>query len=287
MEYTVKTLLKEVNSSYKHPGDERIRKITEHLIEVLYDTIVKFDISHEEVWAFIRWANELGKENQVGLLAAGIGIERVLDILADEKDAKAGQISGTPRAIEGPLYVPGAPLEKGMARMDDGTEKGEVLIFEGDVTNLKGEKIPGAIVDTWMANQQGTYSMIDPTQTPYNLRRKIEADSHGHYGFRSLVPPGYSVPEGCPTDKVMKLLGREGHRPAHIHFMVSAPGYRTLTSQINMPGDKYLNEDFAFATRDELVVTTKKVTDPELIKKYGLSEPFTHVTWNFKLQPAK
>lgn len=284
MEYTVKTLLKEVNSAYKHPGDERVRAITEHLIGCLYDTIVKFEISHDEVWAFQRWANELGQANQVGLLGAGIGIERLLDILADEKDAKAGLKSGTLRAIEGPLYVPGAPLEKGFARMDDGTEKGEVLIFEGDITNQSGEKIGGAIVDTWMANQQGTYSMVDPTQTPYNLRRKIEADAQGHYGFRSLVPPGYSVPPNSPTDKVMRLLGREGHRPAHIHFIVTAPGYRPLTTQVNMPGDKYLHEDFAFATRDELVVTTHKVTDPKLIAKYKLDGPFTHVTWHFTLQ---
>lgn len=287
MEYTVQTLLKEVNSVYKHPGDERIRKITEHLIEMLYETIVKFDISHEEVWAFIRWGNQLGKENQVGLLAAGIGIERLLDILADEKDAKAGIISGTPRAIEGPLYIPGAPLEKDFARLDDGTEKGEVLIFEGYITSLHGDKIPGAIVDTWMANQQGTYSIIDPTQTPYNLRRKIQADDQGHYGFRSLVPPGYAVPEGSATDQVMKLLGREGNRPSHIHFIVTAPGYKTLTTQVNMPGDKYLNEDFAFATRDSLVVKTTKVNDQEKIKKYGLNDSFTHVSWDFHLQKEK
>jgi catechol 1,2-dioxygenase len=284
MEYTVSELLKEVNSSYKHPGDERIRAIAEHLIEQLYFTIEKFDVSHDEVWAFQKWLNELGASGQFGLLGAGIGIERLLDILADEKDQKLKLTDHTPRAIEGPLYVPNAPLEKAFARIDDGTEKGEVLIMEGDIIGSDGNKIPGAIVDLWMANQRGAYSFVDPTQTPYNNRRKIETDSNGHYVFRGLVPPGYSVPEGSPTDKALKLLGREGNRPAHIHFIISREGYTPLTTQVNMPGDRYLNEDFAFATRDELVVTLKKVTDQNEIAKFGLSDPFTHVSFNFVLQ---
>lgn len=286
MEYTVETLLKEVNSSYKHPGDERIRAITEHLIKQIYDTIVKFDVSHDEMWTFLKWMNELGKSNQAGLLAAGIGVERLLDILADEKDKKNGITSGTVRAIEGPLYVPGAPLEKKFARIDDGTEKGEVLIMEGDVLGPNGERIPNALVEVWLANQQGTYSMIDPNQSPYNNRRKIEADENGHYGFRTLVPPGYSVPKGSPTQKVLDLIGREGNRPAHIHFMISAPGYAHLTTQVNMPGDKYLDEDFAFATRDPLVVKVEKVSDPKQLDRYGLKEPYAHVKFDFVLHKA-
>jgi catechol 1,2-dioxygenase len=286
MEYTVKTLLKEVNSSYKHPGNERVRAITEHLIGALYETIVKFDISHEEVWAFQRWANELGKANQVGLLGAGIGIERLLDILADEKDKNLGKKMGTPRAIEGPLYVPGAPQGKGLVRADDGTEAGEVLVMEGDVYDVDGKRVQGALVEMWMANQAGTYSIIDPTQTPYNLRRKIETEN-AHYAFRSLVAPGYSVPPHSPTGQLLSIIGREGNRPAHIHFMVTAPGFHPLTTQVNMPGDPYLNEDFAFATRDELIVRPEKVKDPEIFSKYGLEAPFTHVKWNFVLQKAK
>ncbi|MCM2349282.1 MAG: catechol 1,2-dioxygenase [Bacteriovoracaceae bacterium] len=283
MEYTVKTLLKEVNSSYKHPGDERIRAISEHLIEQMYNTIVKFDVSHDEMWAFLKWMNELGKANQAGLLAAGLGIERLLDILADEKEKQKGITTGTARAIEGPLYVPGAPLEKKFARIDDGTQKGEVLIMEGDVFGPNGERIPHALVEVWLADQEGTYSIINPAQTPYNNRRKIEADEKGHYGFRTLVPPGYSVPKDSPTQKVLDLLGREGNRPAHIHFMVSAPGYEQLTTQINMPGDKYIDEDFAFATRDPLIVTVEKVNDPKMLAQYDLKEPYAHIKFNFTL----
>src|SRR5690606_23147013 len=202
----------------------------------------------------------------------------------EEKDKKEGSALGTARAIEGLGYTPGAPVHQHWARLDDGTESGEILIFEGHVRNLDGLPIPHATVEVWQANQQGTYSIIDPTQSPYNYRRTIIADENGHYVFRTLVPPGYAVPEGSPTDVLMKLLGRHGQRPAHIHFMVHANGYRRLTTQINWPEDKYIQEDFAFATRDELIVEPKKVDDKALIKKYELDSPFTHVEFDFKVQ---
>lgn len=289
-EYTVEQLLDVVNSSYSKPGDERVRKIAERLIGDFYKTIVDFDVTHEEMWAFFKWLNSLGKANQSGLLAAGIGIERLLDILADEKDIKEGRpVGSTARAIEGPLYVPGAPLEKRFARMDDGSEydKAEPLVMEGHVYDVDGKPISGAVVDAWHANLQGTYSIIDPTQTPYNNRRRIETDEKGYYGFRSFVPPGYWVPEESPTQVVLDLLGRHGNRPAHIHFMVSGPGLEELTTQINIPGDKYLHDDFAFATRDALVVEMIKITDPKEIEKYGMGRPFTKITFDFKLQKAK
>ncbi len=286
MEYTIESLLSEVNSIHEKPGDERSRAIIEHVTKQIFDTMVKFDVSHAEMWAFFRWLNDLGKANEAGLLGAGLGLERLLDIMADEKDKARGIQLGTARAIEGPLHVPGAPRVKGFDRIDDGKEQGEVLIMEGNVKDLTGKIIPNAVVEVWLANQQGTYSIIDPTQTPYNNRRIIETAEDGHYGFQTLLPPGYSVPLGSPTQKVMDLLGRHGHRPAHIHFMVTAPGYVPLTTQVNMPGDKYIDEDFAFATRDDLIVTINKVDDPKLVAKYKLEKPYSHVEFDFVLQKA-
>jgi catechol 1,2-dioxygenase len=286
-EYTVDSLLHVVNSAYTRPGDARVRAIAERMIGDFYRTIQDFDVTHDEMWAFLRWANELGKANQAGLLAAGIGIERLLDILADQADEEAGRETGTPRAIEGPLYVPGAPLSHGEARLDDGSETGTVLVMEGVVKDPAGKPVAGAIVDIWQANQQGTYSMIDPTQTPYNYRRRIETDTEGRYRFRSLVPPGYAVPPDSPTQVVLDLLGRHGNRPAHIHFMVSAPGHEKLTTQVNIPNDQFLNDDFAFATREDLIVTLEPVDDPAEIARCGLFAPFTHVTFDFTLAPGK
>jgi catechol 1,2-dioxygenase len=80
----------------------------------------------------------------------------------------------------------------------------------------------------------------------------IRTDAEGRYSFRSVVPVGYSVP-GSKTEQLLDLLGRHGHRPAHVHSLVSAPGYRKLTTQINVEDDPHLWDDFAFATREGLI----------------------------------
>ena len=81
-------------------------------------------------------------------------------------------------------------------------------------------------------------------------------------------------------------LGRHGNRPAHIHFFVAAPGQRLLTTQVNIPGDTFIDDDFAFATRDGLVLTLEPATSPAGYESLGIKAPFTRVQFDFKLQRA-
>lgn len=283
-EYSVAQLLEHVNSSYSKPGNERVRQIAERMIADIYRVIVDFNVSHAELWSCFTWLNELGTAKQAGLVGAGLGLERLLDILADEADQHAQRAPGTPRAIEGPLYIPRAPLSTHEARLDDGSETGEPLVMEGTVRNTQGQAVPQAIVDVWHAGQGGGYSFFDPSLQAFNYRRRIETDEQGHYLFRSLLPPGYGVPPDSPTQQLLDVLGRHGSRPAHIHFMISAKNHVTLTTQVNIPGDPYLNDDFAFATRDALVVNLQKMTDPKQIAQYRQHGPFTYIAFDFTLQ---
>ncbi len=153
----------------------------------------------------------------------------------------------------------------------------------GQVRDVDGTPIPGAKVEIWHCNSKGGYSFFDPSQDEYNMRRTIYADSEGRYTARSIIPSGYGVPEGAPTDVVLKSLGRHGERPAHIHYFVSAPGHQHLTTQINLAGDPYTFDDFAFATREELVVPAERIEDPAEIAKRDLEGPFSHVVFNVEL----
>ncbi len=246
--------------------------------------IEDLQISDDEFWTAVDYLNRLGGQNEAGLLVAGLGLEHFLDLLADARDAQVGKVGGTPRTIEGPLYVAGAPIAEGETRMDDGSEDGQatVMFLEGRVLDLGGAPIAGAIVDLWHANTQGNYSYFDQSQSEYNLRRRIITDAEGRYRARSIVPSGYGCNPQGPTQECLNQLGRHGQRPAHVHFFISAPGYRHLTTQINLSGDQYLWDDFAYATRDGLV---GEVTFSENGVQ-GVSGRCAQMTFDFALQAA-
>lgn len=269
-------------------GSPRLKRI---MLRILQDTaklIEDLEITQDEFRFAVDYINRLGARGEAGLLVAGLGLEHFLDLLQDAKDEQLGRTGGTPRTIEGPLYVAGAPIAEGEARMDDGSEEdvATVMFLEGRVLDLDGKPIAGAIVDLWHANTKGNYSYFDKSQSEYNLRRRIITDAEGRYRARSIVPSGYGCDPQGPTQECLDLLGRHGQRPAHIHFFISAPGYRHLTTQINLAGDRYLWDDFAYATRDGLVGDIRFIEDAEAAAKRGVKGRFAELEFNFQLQKA-
>ncbi len=279
----VKDLLMKVSNLGDGTGDVRLKRIVHRVVSDLFRTIEDFDVQPDEFWSAMAYLTRLGKANEIGLLVPGLGLETFLDLRLDQAERKAGLEGGTPRTIEGPLWIEGAPLSKGEARLDDGTEQGEVLFMDGQVRDMNGKPVAGAIVDVWHANTLGGYSFFDPNQAKYNLRRRIETDAEGRYRFRSILPAGYACPPDGVTQELLNMLGRHGHRPAHIHFFVTASGYRKLTTQINIDGDEYLHDDFAFATRDGLIPQVRRVDDADKVRAKGLNAPYAEITFDFVL----
>lgn len=283
----VQTLLEKASGFDQSGGNQRAKTLIHRVLSDLYKAVDDLNVTDQEFWAAMSYLNELGQSGEAALLAAGIGFEHFLDIRSDAIDAAEGLEGGTPRTIEGPLYVAGAPISDGFARMDDGKDPAETMIVTGTVTDNNGQPIAGAVVDIWHANSKGCYSYFDKSQSDYNLRRRIRTDENGRYVARSIVPSGYGCPPEGPTQKLLDLIGRHGNRPAHIHYFISADNYRHLTTQINLDGDPYLHDDFAFATRDELIAEAKKITDPAKAEAYGLSGPFNLVTFDITLLPTE
>lgn len=267
-------------------GSPRTKQIVYRILSDLFKTIEDLNITSDEYWAGIAYLNRLGASSEAGLLSPGLGLDRFLDMRMDAEDAAQGIDIGTPRTIEGPLYVAGAPVEQGFARLDDGSDAaGETLIMHGVVTGADGKPMAGATVEVWHANTKGFYSHFDPTgeQKPFNMRRTIITDAQGRYKFRSIVPVGYGCPPDGPTQGLLNELGRHGNRPAHIHFFVTADGHRKLTTQINIDGDPLVFDDFAYATRDGLVPPLTKHSDDASIKAEGLNGPFAEIVFDIKL----
>ena len=270
----------------KADGSPRMKEIIHRLMSDLFKAIDDLNITPDEYWTGIAWLNDLGAAGQAGLISPGLGLDHFIDERLDAIDASLGIDNPTPRTIEGPLYVAGAPVSTGFARLDDGSDTdGQTLIMHGVVHDADKRPLPGAVVEVWHCDTRGFYSHFDPTgkQAPFNMRRTIIADENGRYKFQSILPSGYGVPPGSPTEKLLSALGRHGQRPAHIHFFISAPGHRKLTTQINIEGDPLINDDFAYATRDGLVPRVIEREDEESIHANGLNGPFAEIEFDIYL----
>ncbi len=279
----VKELLEKVAGLNQAGGNERVKTIVHRVMHDVFQIIEDLDITPEEFWNAVYYINDLGKNGEAALLAPGLGMDKYLDIRMDAEDEQAGLAGGTPRTIEGPLYVAGAPVSEGFARMDDGTQNGETMILTGVVTDENGKPLPNTLVEVWHADLKGGYSYFDKSQSEYNLRRSILTDAEGRYTAQSIIPSGYGCPPEGSTQALLNQLGRHGRRPAHIHYFVSQPGYKHLTTQINLAGDEYTYDDFAFATREELVCDAVRIEDAAAAEQYGLNKPFTKVEFNIQL----
>lgn len=267
----VQTLLDRASGMTEAGGNQRLKSITRDLLEAIMGIIETHDISDGEFWEAVGFLQNGAAE--FGLIIPGVGLEHFMDLYMDAKDAERGQVGGTPRTIEGPLYVSGAPLVEGDVDLTNDADDTETLRMTGVVRGPEGEPVQDVVLHVWHANSKGFYSHFDPTteQTPFNNRRRIKLGSDGRYSFHSKMPRGYSCPPGGAADRLVKALGRHGDRPAHVHFFIEAPGYRALTTQINFGDDPHARDDFAFGTREGLLpVPDRSGADAKIVFDFEL-----------------
>src|SRR5690606_31995055 len=201
----ISDLVKQMNvDSATGPVVTRVQEVIVRLVTDGSQAIEELDIHPSVSWKGLEYLTDAGQAIALGLLAAGLGLEHFLDLRADEIDLKAGITGGTPRTIEGPLYVAGAPESVGFARMDDGSESNKIdtLIIEGTVTDTEGNPIENAKVEIWHANSLGNYSFFDKAQSEFNLRRTIFTNDKGKYVALTTMPVGY----GCPPEGTTQAL---------------------------------------------------------------------------------
>jgi catechol 1,2-dioxygenase len=268
----VARLLEAASGGTAAGGDPRLKAILADVLRDSYRTIARHNVTPAEFWRAVHFA--IGGAQEFPLWFPALGFETLLDLLGDQSDAARGEAQGTPRTIEGPLYVAGAPLSKGEATLYVTDQAGPRLTVSGRVVSLDGTPIGNALLDVWQADLNGAYSHFDPSQPAFNFRRRVQTRADGSYTLHTIEPCGYGAPPGGTTEALMAKLGRHANRPAHIHFFVAAEGHRHLTTQINIADDPLLNDDFALATRD------------------GLSPPISRegdtatITFNFVLVPT-
>ena len=160
----------------------------------------------------------------------------------------------TSSSVLGPFHVSNPPpLAIGGDMKRD--YEGEVLLVEGHVRDQQGNAIAGAEIDIWQTAPNGMYSSQDPDQDIGSFHALMKADENGRYAFTTVRPVSYTVPSDGPVGKILDAAGRHPWRPSHLHFIVSADGFRSLVTEVFPDDDPYLDEDTVFGVRDDLVMT--------------------------------
>jgi len=254
-------------------ANSRVVEVVQPLIDRVQEVIREKNLSYDEWHQAIHFMIDLANAGEVPLLMA------VFEATVDEV-ANAASTSST-TAIEGPYYVPGAPmLEPPYVMPQRPDEPGEPLVFFGTVRTPDGQPIVGALLDVWQADATvpATYSNIDPGQPDFNLRGKLKTDEQGRFELTTIRPAPYHIPDQGPTGRLLNALGRHSWRPAHIHVKISADGYQPLTTQLYFQGDQFLDSDVAGAVKDELIVPLQPAR----------SDGSSHLTlrYDFQLAPV-
>jgi len=286
-DFTIDNLTDAVVEAYtQNAATPRMAQIFESLIRHLHAFAQDVELTEAEWLEGIMLLTDTGqmcdeKRQEFILLSDVLGLSMLVDAINHPKGGL-----GTESTVLGPFYVDGAPdLETGanIIRRDIG---GEVSLVTGRVTDPEGSPISGATLDVWQTSNNRLYDIQDDTAPEWNLRGRIKADTSGNYAFVTEKPTSYPVPTDGPVGRVLSAGGRHAMRPAHIHFIVSADGYETLTTHIFAEGDEYLDSDAVFATKSSLVAAFESCEDEELAAKHGLQTPFSRVAYDFGLMPA-
>lgn len=275
-----------VNARMGQDVNPRLKQVMAVLVKHLHAAVKEIEPTHEEWFSAIRFLTETGQmcnewRQEYILLSDILGVSMLVDAINHRRPSGA-----TPNTILGPFYVENAPqYENGANICLDG--KGEPLIVAGRVTDIAGNAIPGAKLEVWQTNDDGFYDVQQKgVQPESNLRGVFTSDETGAYSFRSVKPRHYPIPSDGPVGKLLGAMGRHPNRAAHLHFIVTAPGYEPVITHIFTPDCPYLPEDAVFGVKRDLIADFRKIDDAQAARHAGLDAPFWSVTWDFTLAPA-
>jgi catechol 1,2-dioxygenase len=234
--------------------DARTKEILAALVTHLHAFVREVKLTEREFQTAIGYVNAIGQKtsashNEAMLMAGALGVSNLVCLLNNG----AGGTRPTQANNLGPFFRDGAPACENGASLLRSPTPGAPLEFRGWVRDADGDPIAGAEVDVWHSSTVGLYENQDPTQADMNLRGRFVTDADGAFAFRSVKPAGYPVPTDGPTGQLLAAQRRHNMRPAHLHFLIHKPGYKTIASQVYDPEDPHLETDSQFGVTRALI----------------------------------
>jgi hydroxyquinol 1,2-dioxygenase len=278
------TITPAVLESLAGTRDPRLHAVLSALVRHLHDFAREVKLTEAEWMAGIEFLTATGqkcddKRQEFILLSDVLGLSM---LTVAQNHAKSSQ--ATEATVFGPFHVADAPhFEQG----DDisGGAVGEPLFVRATVRGRGGEPIADAEVDVWQADADGFYDVQRPELDAPQGRGVLRTDGEGRVSFRGVMPVAYPIPTDGPVGRLLEAAGRHPWRPAHVHFMISAPGYQRLTTHVFSDGDRWLDSDAVFGVRSSLIGDFKRHDAGISPDVSGQEAPFHTLDFDFVLEP--
>jgi hydroxyquinol 1,2-dioxygenase len=286
VEYGRDNITDEVLSRVQNTGDPRLKQIMTSLIRHLHDFAREVGLTEAEWFEGIKFLTDAGhmtsdRRQEFVLLSDTLGLSMLVIAQNNRKPPRC-----TEATVFGPFYVEGAP-EYALGDDIANGAKGEPCYVNARVTGLQGEPVAAARVDVWQADEAGFYDSQYAGNEQMRARGTLHTDQNGRLYFQTLLPVAYPIPSDGPVGRMLSATGRHPWRPAHIHFMIQAPGYETLVTHVFRDEDQYLRSDTVFGVRSSLIAHFQQHPAGETTPAGKQSDvPFYTLDFDFVLNPS-
>jgi hydroxyquinol 1,2-dioxygenase len=281
--FTEENSVEAVTSRNANAKSERLKFAMEVITRKLHEAAKEIEPTQEEWFEAIQFLTATGHmsnewRQEFILLSDILGVSMLVDAINNRKPSGASEST-----VLGPFHVADAPeLPMGANICLD--HKGEDMVISGRILDTAGVPVADAVLDVWQANDEGFYDVQQKgIQPDFNLRGVFRTGPDGRYWFRAVKPKFYPIPDDGPVGRLLGALGRHPYRPAHLHYIIKADGFESLTTHIFDPDDPYIGSDAVFGVKESLLAEFRKVDDPARARELGFEGWFWEVEHDFVL----
>ena len=275
-----------VVEAFSRTEDPRLREILLALVKHLHGFVREVRLTEREFQEATRIVAAMGQKttashNEVVLMAGSLGVSALVCLL---NNGNNGQTE-TQANLLGPFWRDDQPMSASGDTLVRSPTPGPGLLVHAGIGDQQGRPVAGAEVDVWHSSPEGLYENQDPAQAEMNLRGRFVTDEAGRFHFRSVKPAGYPIPIDGPVGELVRVTNRHHYRPAHLHFMIYKPGFKTMISQIYSPDDEHIDSDVQFGVTRALIGDYVRHDAPSA--GLGFAAPWYSLDQRFVLEPGE
>jgi hydroxyquinol 1,2-dioxygenase len=279
-------LTEEVLARFENSSSPRFREIMQSLIKHLHAFVSEVELSEEEWSRGIDFLTRTGhitddKRQEFILLSDVLGVSMLVVGINNRKPPEA-----TESTVFGPFFVEGSPRFENGDDIANGAP-GEPCFMQGRVLSVSGKPIPNAHIEVWQADEEGYYDVEYDDLSEARGRGHLYSDDEGRYWFWSVRPEAYPIPDDGPVGELLEAANRSPMRPAHVHFMVKAPGYETLITHVFDEDDEHLDSDAVFGVKSSLIMGFERHEPGTAPDGKEMDVPFYTMNYDIVLAPSE